>query len=749
MSGPTKPVNPTRGANSPGLEACERCGAVYAPPMENCPGCGSPLPERAAPMGPGTILDGKYQIVKLLGSGGMGDVFKVRHIQLNTVRTIKVLRSTLLTDDWYRKRFLREARLATQVHHSNVAIVHDFATLPNGSYYMVSEFIDGLTVRQWLKRYGPLPVGLAVDVALQVLSGLTHCHRRKLLHRDVSPDNIMISVDPEDRPVAKIIDLGIAKDVAGAGADVTQTGLFMGNPKYCSPEQLGQLKEGEELDARTDLYSMGMVLYEMVTGTGPFQSTTPHGFFIKHLTEPPPPLKQTRPEIAWPERFEGALLKALEKDRSRRYSSASEFADSLRPFAVDLSRGLEATFGLKIDRVETQDVERTDRISFKEDGTPVRVSESRAEVEDRTQKHASQQELERLVKKGAEDRDWASCQADGSEEAWRRFLSRHPDSARREEVLSLISELQNFQEASRADTRAVWEAFLANWPKGRHGEEALRRVEQLNEKESAALEQARSVGSEQAYRGFLKDYATSPLAPKAKALLEEQLGFQAAQQKDTERSWGDFLEHWPSGANASSAEKRREQARRREEEALSTALRERTSAALRSFLDKYPDAKGRAQAEEQLREATDYEAADADGSEEAWQGFLERYPESERREEAGRMLSQASSFNEAAGIDSREVWEAFAKSWPESRHRNEVHKRLENAKRREAEALERATSKGSTAAYREFLEKHAGSPLAAKASALLEEQLGFEIAQQKDTQRSWEEFLGRWPSGRN
>ena len=129
-------------------------------------------------MGPGTILDGKYQIVKLLGSGGMGDVFKVRHIQLNTVRTIKVLRSSLLTDDWYRKRFLREARLATQVHHPNVAIVHDFATLPSGSYYMVSEFIDGLTVRQWLKRYGPFPLGLAVDVVSQVLTGLAHCHRQ-------------------------------------------------------------------------------------------------------------------------------------------------------------------------------------------------------------------------------------------------------------------------------------------------------------------------------------------------------------------------------------------------------------------------------------------------------------------------------------------------------------------------------------------------------------------------------------------
>lgn len=696
-------------------------------------------------MGPGTILDGKYQIVQLLGSGGMGDVFKVRHIQLNTVRTIKVLRSSLLADDWYRKRFLREARLATQVHHSNVAIVHDFATLPNGSYYMVSEFIDGLTVRQWLKRYGPFPLGLAVDVVSQVLTGLAHCHRRKLLHRDISPDNIMIAVDPEDRPVAKIIDLGIAKDITGAAADATQTGLFMGNPKYCSPEQLGQLKEGEELDLRTDLYSMGMVLYEMVTGSGPFQSTTPHGFFLKHLTEAPPSLKKAKPDIAWPDGFEAVLLKALEKDRGRRYASASEFADALRPFAIDLSRGLEATFGLKLDRPDTQDTDRTDRIAFREDGTPVRVSDSGT---DRTEKYVSGRELGELAKKGAEDKDWASCEADGSDEAWRGFLNRHPDSPRREEVLALLSEIQNFKDASGVDTRAVWEKFLASWPQSRYRNEALRRVAQSEERETSALEQARSAGSAQAYRGFLKDYATSPLATKAQALLEEQVEFEAALQKDTDRSWADFLDRRPSGANAATAATRRQQAQRREDEDFRNALRQQTSAALRSFLEKYPDAKTRSQAQERLREATDYEAADADGSEEAWKGFLDRHRESARREEAGRMLSEARSFQSAVRVDSREVWETFAKSWPQSRHKSEVQKRLQQAKRRETEALEQASSKGSAAALRDFLEKYAGSPLAAKASALLEEQLGFETAEKEDTEGSWEDFLRRWSSGR-
>ena len=560
MTGPAKQTGPTAGGGS-GLETCPLCGAVYAPPMEQCPGCGAVLPERAPRMGPGTILDGKYQIVSLLGSGGMGEVFKVRHIQLNTVRTIKVLRSNLLADEWYRSRFLKEARLATQVHHTNVAMVHDFATLPNGSYYMVSEFIDGLTVRQWLKRYGPFPLGLAVDVVSQVLSGLGHCHRRGLLHRDISPDNIMISVDPEDRPVAKIIDLGIAKQVAGNAADATQTGLFMGNPRYCSPEQLGQLKEGEELDQRTDIYSMGMVLYEMVTGAGPFQSTTPHGFFVKHLTETPPPLKQTKPDIAWPEGFDGALMKALEKSRGRRYKTAFEFADALRPFAVDLSGGLSATFGLKLDRAEARDTDRTDRIAT---GGFTSAREGTQEKPDTTLKYDSQGEFDQ---KAREEKDWGRSLADGSEESWRSFLDEHPDSTRREEALRMLSEARGFQDAVRADSREGWETFLANWQRSRRRNEAQKRLEHLKKNENDALERAIAEGSADAYQNFLKSHPSSPLARQARGLLDEQVSFDAAVKKNTARSWAATPPRRAREGRISCARKRRPSGKRSRTEA--------------------------------------------------------------------------------------------------------------------------------------------------------------------------------------
>ncbi|HKO56007.1 MAG TPA: serine/threonine-protein kinase, partial [Thermoanaerobaculia bacterium] len=167
-------------------------------------------------MDPGVLVDGKYEILTLLGAGGMGEVYKARHIHLNAFRCVKVMKAFLMSDDSYRQRFLREARLATQVHHPNVALVHDFSILGDGGSYMVTEFIEGSTVRQWSNAHGRFPVPLATEVAVQVLAGLEHIHRRGLLHRDISADNVMLSYDGEDRLLVKIIDLGVAKDIGAA-----------------------------------------------------------------------------------------------------------------------------------------------------------------------------------------------------------------------------------------------------------------------------------------------------------------------------------------------------------------------------------------------------------------------------------------------------------------------------------------------------------------------------------------------------
>ncbi len=303
---------------------CPTCGAAVAAASRFCPGCGREF----STLVPGEILEGKYEILDKIGEGGMGEVFRARHVHLDEIRIIKVMKGAALGDATQQRRFAEEARLATLVRHPNVAALYDFARLPSGTCYMVWEFIDGTTVLQRLRAQGRMTVEEAVEIALQVLAGLSEIHRAGVVHRDISPDNIMIQ-QKDGRRVAKIIDLGIAKRVASDPLGMTGTGMFLGKLKYCSPEQAGALRPGESLDARSDLYSFGAVLYEMLSGRPLFESPTPEGYLVKHLQEPAPRLDVSAlPPDAGPA-LAAIVARALQKDRSRRFSSAAEFAAAL------------------------------------------------------------------------------------------------------------------------------------------------------------------------------------------------------------------------------------------------------------------------------------------------------------------------------------------------------------------------------------------------------------------------------------
>jgi serine/threonine-protein kinase len=312
--------------------ACAKCGATYRDVITICPNCKTRISADLPLIG--EIFDGKYEIVERLGGGGMGEVFKARHVHLRTFRAIKVMRRSLLADEASRKRFSREARLATRVHHRNVAILYDYAIAPGGSYYIVSELVDGVTLRHWSSSPELFSESGALDILVQTLHGLEHLHRAGILHRDLSPDNIMISTDVEGRRLAKIIDLGLAKLLADTpgGDSTTRAGLFLGNPRYSSPEQLGALPEGAEIDARSDLYSAGVVLYEVLTGAPPFASATPQGYAAKHLIESPPPLTPRPGARSIPIGQQRIVEKALQKRREDRYRTAQELADALAPF---------------------------------------------------------------------------------------------------------------------------------------------------------------------------------------------------------------------------------------------------------------------------------------------------------------------------------------------------------------------------------------------------------------------------------
>src|SRR6266849_337116 len=310
--------------------SCLRCKEPIDSSNEQCPHCGEKVTTFQRTYA-ARLLDGKYQILDRLGIGGMGEIFKVRHIHLNELRVVKIMRPNVAADDQGLQRFLQEARTSTMIKHKNLAMLYDFSTLDDGSYYMVWEFIDGTNIQKWINQNGPVPPRLAVEISIQALNGLEHLHSMGLIHRDISPENIMLSQDHHGKLMVKVIDFGIAKSLAEgeSGQGLTQTGMFLGKLKYASPEQAGFLKEGEHLDPRSDLYSFGIVMYEMLAGRAPFQATNPHGYILKHVTEKPAPIAQLNPDVKIPAQLENIVMRSLEKGRDQRFATAAEFAGAL------------------------------------------------------------------------------------------------------------------------------------------------------------------------------------------------------------------------------------------------------------------------------------------------------------------------------------------------------------------------------------------------------------------------------------
>ena len=309
---------------------CLRCKQPIDAALEQCPNCSEKVTQFQRTYS-ARLIDGKYQILDRLGVGGMGEIFRVRHIHLNELRVIKIMRPNVAADDQGLQRFLQEARTSTQIKHKNLAMLYDFAQLDDGSYYMVWEFIDGTNIQKWIGQNGAMPPRLTIEISIQALNGLDHLHSMGLIHRDISPENIMLSQDHHGKLLVKVIDFGIAKSLAEgeSGQGLTQTGMFLGKLKYASPEQAGFLKESEHLDPRSDLYSFGIVMYEMLAGRAPFQATNPHGYILKHVTEKPAAIHELNPEAKVPAQLESVVFKSLEKSRDNRFATAADFASAL------------------------------------------------------------------------------------------------------------------------------------------------------------------------------------------------------------------------------------------------------------------------------------------------------------------------------------------------------------------------------------------------------------------------------------
>ncbi|MEM7585981.1 MAG: serine/threonine-protein kinase [Acidobacteriota bacterium] len=275
-------------------------------------------------------IEDKYDVLHKLGEGGMGAVYKVRHRLLDELRVIKVIQPQHAQRSSLQERFQREAQAAIRLRHPNVAQVHDFSIDEKGTAYTVMEFIEGLTLKQLLAHGDPPALGLTVEIALQTLGALGYLHQQGYLHRDISPDNIMLSRSFDGSLLVKLIDLGLAKRFAG-DLDLTSSGMFMGKVRYASPEQFN--RPTFEPDARSDLYSFGVVLYELLAGHCPIEGASFEEIVASHLIRPTPDLAETERGRALPDGLPELVMGVLAKEPQSRPTTAGELAEALRPFA--------------------------------------------------------------------------------------------------------------------------------------------------------------------------------------------------------------------------------------------------------------------------------------------------------------------------------------------------------------------------------------------------------------------------------
>jgi len=336
---------------------CLRCQTVYEGDARFCPRDGSPLVEvgaakrktetstttkpktalrqavRRAP-GPsldaaatlkGQVLDSRYRVLRHLGEGGMSFVYEARDITSGDNVAVKVLSPKLAADRNAMERLRREAGLAMRLNHPNACPIKRFGETEDGLIYLVMPYLPGELLSDRETRVGPMDAKEVIDLLVQMCAGLDHAHGLHIIHRDLKPENVMLVPADDGADIAVVMDFGLAKDKSmGPGAQkLTATGIVLGTPEFMSPEQV----RGKDLDPRSDVYSLGIVAYEMFTGKLPFEGRTPQEMMIARLRGSPTPLRQYRPDL--PARLEKVLRKSMEVAPHDRYGTALEFGEAL------------------------------------------------------------------------------------------------------------------------------------------------------------------------------------------------------------------------------------------------------------------------------------------------------------------------------------------------------------------------------------------------------------------------------------
>lgn len=290
----------------------------------------------------GRLIAGRFKIVSLLARGGMGKVYVAEQAPLGRVCALKVLNPNYVgdADPEFHRRFYREASIASKITHPNSVTIFDYGKTDDDVYYMAMELLEGQTLHQAIREAGTFPEERVGRVAAQICRALREAHLLEVIHRDLKPANIFLTRHGDGDDFVKILDFGLVKHMSERPEEqLTQTGLFMGSPKYMAPEQI----QGGHVDARTDVYSLGIMMYEMLTGKVPFERPTSVNILMAHVGEPPPPMRAVNPNLVCTPLFEDLVMRCIAKDPAERYNSMDEVLQALkRAHGVSLTGQLAA-----------------------------------------------------------------------------------------------------------------------------------------------------------------------------------------------------------------------------------------------------------------------------------------------------------------------------------------------------------------------------------------------------------------------
>ncbi|HEU4593639.1 MAG TPA: serine/threonine-protein kinase [Pyrinomonadaceae bacterium] len=355
------------------MKKCPTCGKEYEDTNTLCPSDGTVLKKTGDDALIGQLLAGKYRIEEKIDEGGMGCVYRATHVLMEKRLAIKVLHPALAADDKIVARFTREAKAASRISHPHALTVTDFGESEQGVVFLVMEYLNGRTLKDVIRHDGQMPLSRVAEIVRQVSGALEAAHEQGVVHRDLKSDNIMLE-ETSGGDWAKVLDFGIAKIQEAADKPdpgLTAPNLIIGTPQYMSPEQCSQ---ASDIDTRSDIYSLGIIVYEMLAGHVPFTGDSPTAIMMKHIQEPPPSILEERPEL--PAEVGRVVARALAKNPVERFQKAGELSDALAVAATGVSSA--------VTNAVTAAGSETDRISATTAPNEVRRTTASADAEEVT-----------------------------------------------------------------------------------------------------------------------------------------------------------------------------------------------------------------------------------------------------------------------------------------------------------------------------------------------------------------------------